>query len=292
MKRVLFNLFSILIPLALLPSCVNYEPTDCNTGVKVSFSNASSTTRVDLFVFNESGLYLGTWSEENLDLSSGSITLPLRSGNYRLVAYAGLTAPYSLSPETLVGGETKFDDMRLNLSCRSDGAVTDVPGQLFHGYLPDVDVVISKAGLDTVIPLIENTNRINVTIVGLTNPEAYRLRIDDTNGDYNLDNSFATVRTIFYTSDLKKDEATSNLTGAFTVLRLKQDRKHAIITLREETSNKVLFEASLIDLLLNIGTLDFDKTHDYNIILTFDLNLNVTATINGWKVKEQSGAIF
>ena len=306
MKRLKFSLSYLFTALALLTSCINDDLSDCNRGVRVYFSYDGSSSqslssldvsRITLLAFDASGRYVGEWIDEAPVLNADyNIPVPLDQGKYRFVAYAGLVSPCSLTPASPVAGETLFNQMAFNLDTRSDGAVTSVLSNIYHSYYPEFEVLAGVADQKVTLPLVEMTNRIHLTVEGLnTHTSEFSLRIDDKNGDYDLSNAFNSDRSLFYSSSCSKKAAEDVLESSLTVLRLSRDRRTPVLSLREETSDKAYYEENLISLILllesKVGTIDFAKTHDFHITLTFDASLNVTVAINGWVLNEQSGPL-
>lgn len=305
MKRLLFSLLAVFSSLMFLSSCINEDLGQCNAGVRVYFSydlpstddtSETATHRLNLLVFDESDLYVGEWVDEAAVLNDDYyMFLPLKAGRYRFVAYSGLILPCMLTPSSLVVGETTYDEMRMLLSRRSDGAVTNLTGRIYFGDLAEATASSTKTE-HFKISLYEITNRIYVTVKGVNNlTPMYRLRIDDTNGEYKLDNSFSSAENLFYTTLCNTDNSAATIKGDLTVMRLARDRKDAILTFREEASNKILYEDNLIELILKleekIGRIDFDKMHDYDIVLQFTVGMDVIISVNGWIVTDQAGPL-
>lgn len=273
-----------------------YFKADIPSGSDVSLSDI---TRITLLAFDTSGYYVGEWNKDFPDLSTDfSIPVDLEPGRYRFIAYGSLSSPYELVPAERLPGETTMMSARMQISLRSDGAVTSALTPLFYGSVADAEVMASSQKQQLELTLREVTNRIRVTAEGLRGKAGdYRIRIDDTNGDYTLLNDFLNTRKLFYTALCKPAEKTCpDCFSAFlTVLRLSDKQRSGILSFREERTNRILYQTNLVELLQQSGPsgghVDFDRIHDFDIHLRFSADLLVAVTVNGWLVTSQEGGL-
>ncbi|MFV0325596.1 MAG: FimB/Mfa2 family fimbrial subunit [Bacteroides xylanisolvens] len=284
----------------LLSSCFENNFVACppeDTGVRVHFTydiqgEASEIDRISLFVFDGQGILIGLHEETDVVMTPEyNISLPLDAGNYRFVVWANLRDCYNYTNCTI--NKTTFSNLELYLQKEEDNTVRNAPHPLFHGWQEEA-VITGDANQHFSIPLQRNTNTIQIQTSGLPPTDTeYELAISDYNGHYTFENSFASdTEEIHYISSCTKDEQ-SQLCASLTVLRLAADRKQPILRIRKKTplrSEEVLYQANLVDLILKLQekdpTLTFENTHEYNFLLKFDTDLNVTVGINGWEITE------
>lgn len=170
---------------------------------------------VTLHVFDtETGKLVLNVTEQGEELAREDYTidLPLKPGDYEMVAWCGEgvhDGGQSFKLENLQGDDTR----KHHLNCRmqrnrhpeTDQAMIDHENglnRLYHGYLethlPDVD------GLKMVVkmPLVKNTNNVKVVLQSLSgdaiNPDDFDFSIDDTNGHMDWDNSLIDDENLTY----------------------------------------------------------------------------------------------
>lgn len=251
--------------------------------------------RINLFAFDKNGKFYGEWIDESPHLSPDYyIEASLAEGSYTLVVWGGLRASYIVTPNPMEVGVSKIGDSQLKLIRGADGTVTTTSHQLFFGNLLQV-VVRPEENQIFRIGLEQNTNRINLRTEGFSaSGDVYSLTITDDNGRYFFDNSFAPDERISYTTPCAKD-AQSQLSASLTVMRLDESRPHPILTLFDETTSQIVFQANLIELLLKVasvgGVIDFNTTHEFDIVLSFNPGLGITIIINGWNLTEDNQQI-
>lgn len=303
MRRTILPFLSWFVMSFLLFSCVDDDLKDCGRPVRLSIAYAyppsaacGGIDRIDLFVFDSKGIFVGEWSDYPVDLSSDySMTLPLPAGEYNFVCYGGLEIPpYQLTPllSSCVSGKTTIESMRVGVLCQSDGSVRNTLSPLFYGRLSEIEVDTSTETLQLL--LTENTNRIHVTAGGAINRNAsYVLRLEDANGEYYLNNQFASDRKFFYSCSL--DRCEKGVEGVLTTLRLSRDRRLPILRVLDGNSGEDLYRADLIDLILQLesasGPIDFERTHDFYLELFFDKDKGVGVVLNGWRLSEQESGV-
>ncbi len=290
----------LLLPL-LFAGCIQEDLSDCPpVGIKVYFSYASTyapkginpaeVDRIDLFVFDEQGIFLSQWSDETPQLSPDYyITISsLPEGDYQFIAWGGMHECYAAAPAVFKVGQTTFAEAKLVLEHLS----SDIPAglhPLFHAAkISHIDPVREQM---VVMPLVQNHNTINLSTEGLpSSGDTFRFTITDNNGQYNFDNSFAPDVNFNYTTLCGKD-AQGQLQSTLTVLRLGADR-HPQLTVYNETEGTVLFTEDLVKLINAAGTIDFATTHDFDIRLKFHTDASVDVMVNGWLVIENGEIIL
>lgn len=290
-----FLLASLLLPL-LLAGCIKEDFSDCLTGLKVYFTHEPGTLirtsidhsevdRLDLFVFDDAGIFRGIWTDENPKLSSDYyMTIPnLPEGNYTFVAWDGDHPPYSIST-TFIVGQTTINEAIFSLEHQM-GEVENDMLQLFHASKQEY--VYNTRDQKVYVPLVQLHNTINLTTEGLPlDGNTYQMTISDNNGKYYFDNSFAPSGDFTYKTSCAKD-AQGQLSATLNILKLAADRS-PIFKIYNVTQGSVLFEANLITLLNRIGNIDYDTQHTFDIHIKFTTDMKAIIAINGWQVTEDS----
>ncbi len=292
-------IYLLAILLLLLPwlftSCIKEDASDCPTGLKVYFEydlatyartgvNPSEVDRIDLFIFDDGGIFRGVWTDKMPQLAPGYyMELPMpQAGGYRFIAWGNLQGSYTTSPTTFVIGQTTFSEVLLCLTHLSGEVSGGVP-PLFHA---DKTELLSNAHEQKVyMPLVQAYNTINLTTEGL-NPDSdtYRLSITDNNGNYKFDYSFADDSNFTYYTPCTKDN-NGQLLATLNILKLAADR-HPVFEIYNVTQSRALYRVDLVTLLNKIEGVDYGNVHTYDIHLEFTGTEEVVITINGWKVTE------
>lgn len=300
-------LYSFAVLLPLLCSCMSDKYSNCPPdNIRIHFSyrvsvhgtpviDTSAVDRINLFIFDQGGKFVGEWIDEHPLLNSSYyMEVPLEYGNYQMVCWAGLSPCYYLSPSPFVKGVTDLSECLLSLERIDGGIVENPPHPLFHAQLRDC--VVDKPDCEFTLDLRQLTNTINLSVEGLP-PTAndYSFRIADTNGDYSFDSSFASANNgeLHYITPCTRD-AQEQPSASLVVLDLNESSPTPVLTLKDVTTEKSLFSGNLITLLLKLRdqgvVVDLDAIHTYDIRLTFT-GLNVTVSINGWEVSDSHNEI-
>ncbi|MDR3061519.1 MAG: FimB/Mfa2 family fimbrial subunit, partial [Dysgonamonadaceae bacterium] len=228
-------------------------------------------------------------------------------GKHHFVVWFNLFAPYSYTP--VVENQYILGEMLFNLDVPVppivEHSMTRLPVSLY-GYREES---IALNGNTVVIPVVQNSNKINVNVYGLTpTQDEYRFSIQDNNGTYTCYNVFATCGTFEYVewvtfpqmSPNKQNvssavsEETSLLSASFNVLKLAADRPNPELIISNNSTGEQLFPRegytnNLIQMILAADAKnDFDKTHVYNIDITFGGNPDITIKVNGWNASESN----
>jgi hypothetical protein len=283
-------------------SCIKEDLTDCPLPLQVVFSYEDDGTGLNaitqndlkeatLFVFDENENLVTSWSVSNPIL--GSIYQPdieLVPKKYHFVVWFNLSYPYSYTPN--LSGNPTEDEMAFHLDIpairRIDESETFSLPVSLYGYQEDV---IKEARVNTVtIPLVQNSNVINLTVSGLTpTTDDYRFSIKDNNANYNFDNEIIACDDFDYTQVVSFSPASNTLNASLTVMKLAADHRHPVIAI--EQAGETLFpkreldKNNLIDLILaRYPDNDFNKRHVYNIEIVFTTDMSVSIIVDGWNV--------
>ncbi len=217
----------------------------------------------------------------------------LDAGHYSFAVWVNSVDPYSTSPDSGEFGimHPKKREAEMHLDVPSDRCVrTIIPTQLYGSL--DFESIPDKSGRPFTIPLVENTNIINLAVLGLARTtHVYTYAITDNNGNYYFDNSFAPCGEFQYTATAHFDDYDA-LRSSLTVLRLSEERRPKL-SIRDLTAGNMVYPNrpgqtdDLIEMIMtayaNGPSIDFDRTHVYDIVISFDTNMDVTVCVNGWK---------
>lgn len=290
----------LLAALFFMPSCIREMEDDCGNRLKVCFSatfdsRASALLRpqdlkyLDLFVFDDNSLYVGTWRDDHVRFSPGyHMTVPLEAGTYTLVAWCNARSSYYYKT-TFIKGRTTLSEATIALA-HSDGGVDTPPGLLLFGHYLRARVTGAR-DQSLVVPLQRVTYDIHITTEGLpASDDDFRLTITDIVSEGKFDSRVSpSSQEIRYTAACDKT-AGGRLFAPLTVVKLEEQRVTPVVSLANKTAGTELFKGNLVRMILALRELnppvevDFDKIYTYDIVLKFDVDMNVTISINGWNV--------
>lgn len=295
-----YFLYPLAAVLLLLQSCIGEDNADCPPErVRVYFSyrttyaplvvDPEDVSCINLFVFDGEGKFVGEWIDREPQLSpSYYMELPLPYGTYRFVCWAGMEESYHITPSPFVEKQTDMEACILSLYRTPQHTVETAPNHLFHAILPQG--VVDKPECDFTLDLKQLTYTIDLTVQGLEHAtDAYSLSIEDNNGDYKFDASLASPNNgkLQYITSCPKD-AQGQPYASLRVMALDEARPTPVLTLTNTTKAEDVFSANLIGLILKLREqgviVDFDNIHTYHIHLTFDTDMGVDISINGWGV--------
>ncbi len=291
--------------LAILISCIREDQADCPANLKVYFAfepatyartgvNPEEVDKLNLFIFDSRGIFRGVWVDESPTLTPGYyMTIPvLPEDDYRFIVWGGLKESYITQPASLTAGQTTFVEIQLLLHQLS-GAINTRIHPLFHAE----KTAHIRSGIreqHIALLLVQAYNTINLTTEGFPfTDDRFRLTITDNNGIYNFDYSFASCGEITYTVPCTPDND-GQMRASLNILKLAADR-HPLFEIQNETQQKTLYSADLIALLNQIGDMDYNRIHtfDIHIKFTFDgTDLSATVHINGWEVTEVDEVLY
>lgn len=289
----------LLLMLFSFSSCISEDMDDCPTGLKIYFDYAPATyartgidpsevKRIDVFVFDAQGKFIGVWIDKDLVLSNDYfITVPNLPQNqtYRFIAWSGIDSDYSVMPTPFTEGKTSYDDARLLLEHQS-GTIDTPIRPLFHAEKSQYIDNSREQRVD--MPLVQVYNTINLTTEGLSNnSKTYRMTINDNNGNYNFDCSFAPDSDFNYTTPCIKD-ANGQLSASLPILKLASNR-NPIFEITDQDGT-VLFSENLVTLINALGSNNYEHIHTYDVHIKF--GLSVWVSVNGWWVVEDGGLIL
>ena len=175
---------------------------------------ASEVKSVNLYVFDNNGVFLQEYSGRGPALSTGDYYIELENlpaGDYKFVAWCGLdnnTDDESFTVPQPVAGRTTIDELTCSLNTagerRSNLCSDKNLHFLYHGYLEEtlIDENDGKT-FEHVIYLTKDTNHIRIVLQELSsyedmNPDDYDIRIESANGVMAYDNSMLSTDVVTY----------------------------------------------------------------------------------------------
>lgn len=293
-----------------MSGCVRETVASCRSDVEVTFRYVRNMSGEDLFadqvrkvtllVFDDRGVYLGSYTDQGAVLASPGYTmrLSLAPGTYTLLVWGGWMDTYDLNG--LEAGVSTLGDFRLRangLTVRGGGTL-DVPGldDLFHGLYGRLEV---RAGQTTraAIDLTKDTNTILVDVYGLeylndamsaaSAPSLFDVEVMADNGLYGIDN--LPLRGEYMLRYLPGSNIYQDYTLASSIRMLRLilgDEVRLRIALR--SSGRVIFDDNLIELIAANPRYATQSDIDRQDVFRFDYRIssaaNVTISVNGWTV--------
>jgi hypothetical protein len=305
----------LLISLAF-QSCIQDDLSDCTSDKRIYFDyelavssekdggiNPEDITRMNLFVFDENGLFVKEYIDETPQIGPEYFMAidGLEAGYYKFVAWGNLKEHYALSAAPLPG-ETNYNDLRALVKSIKNGEIEEQLAPLFfatHTGSASIEV-LGMSSQFIRLDMVNDRNKVNVTVAGLDSASVadndYKITISDDNGAYTFDNDFAPCNRFTYTQACKVDKEHNNLTASLTVLRMDANRAPLLRLVNKQT-NEVIIEDNLVKLILEANeagaAIDFNKTHEFDIRyeLAQTSSVGVIIYVNGWKLIRQLGIL-
>lgn len=184
-----------------------------NMNLKWADAFPSEVHSVNLYAFNERGLFVKEYLGRGEDLSKPDYTieLDLSPGKYTLVAWCGLYNDGidmgSFTVPTPEPGVTTLDELNCSLNTLRNNEYDEYSDTeikfMYHGIL-DVDLVDTQDGMsyDYTMYLTKDTNHIRVILQQLSgedmDPADFSFRLEAPNGEMDYDNSLVGDQTVNY----------------------------------------------------------------------------------------------
>ncbi|MCD7937296.1 MAG: FimB/Mfa2 family fimbrial subunit [Tannerellaceae bacterium] len=251
---------------------------------------------IHVYMFNESETLVAEWQGGPYDYRAGQpceVPVDLPPGIYHFIAWTNTGQQYQTNKAT------RLKESELHL--RNDGTA------LFKQDIPDLHyaaggniIVDPRQDHEYTLYLIPNTYRINLEVNGLpgNNGNSYPFTLSDNNSAYDFNNRIADNQPA-YTHERTGTLQQGKLNATIRTLTLHNDHaienigkedtgdRSPILTLREGTGSTTLFTGNLVKIIRTAYAkagkqADFDKTYQFDIILSFDADMNVTISVNGW----------
>lgn len=221
----------------------------------------------------------------------------LAPGEYQFVAWTNCGDIYkaNIPMEQCHANRPSIDDLQLYFDNTQAGCLTtDIP-DLHHGILTGAVAVADEYNHYTLVvrPI---TYRINITVKGFPdNGDDYGFDITDNNSHYYFDfdnqNNLIVPSQGDFTYTRTSAMANSEIKASIKVLKLQDGRTPQFVfgDAAEEFYSGDLIQMIRLAYQANGQTVDFEAIHTYDIVLTYDTNMNVRITVNGWRYTGQSG---
>lgn len=284
-----------LVTIVGCDSLIYDDNSDCPQGVYVSFYSKTpcaeepiypTVEHLEVFAFDKNGVLAGIHEVDNPKLSADyEIYMPLPEGYYTFVAWTGL-GKERLDRTNLQVGTTKKTDLLFSMKEKAGLAdANPVPG--FKIYQGESEVVYLPSNEDngtvekhTKVNLLEQTNRINVSVVGLKEPGNFEIRVYSANGSMNADGSIVMNKGVMqYPAVTTADATQQQLESKFNTLKLKTGYKNTL-EVYDKFQQKVIFRADLIGSILLSKSDDHDTNINLDCTHDFDIKLYVRDVCN------------
>lgn len=289
----------LISTLLAVSSCVNDDLDGClreNVRILVKTNTETSRAATDryqidniiLFVFDEDNRFVTAWQGgAHTPNEPYEALLRINPGTYHFVVWTNQGDVYTTtqSLEECQAQQPLFSDLTMYMKCPANNCLTEEIPDLHHGLLTDAVVQRNKFNEFTII-LTPNTYKLKFTVDGLAvNEDNYNFRVKDNNSHYTFSNSirdeqaeFEHLRTTIFSG--------RELKTSMKVLRLTHDRS-PVFDLTNQASGKCLYTDNLVTMIQKAysaggQTVDFSRTFEFDIRITFRGNLGVTISINGW----------
>lgn len=290
--------------------------------IKFADAFANEVKSVNVYFFDEDGLFIKQYAESGDALKTGNYTLPVEAtpGTYQIVTWGGLKGHEQFAVQDMIPGVSTIDQLTCKMARQQQtGRATEgeyivnkdlnSPNALFHAY-QTVTITDERGKYEIPVSLKKNTNTIRVILQHMSGEdiksEDFDFRITDENGLMNFDNTLLPDAPLtylpWYTGNGKSDittsegEQTLNVAVAdFTVGRLMTNHSPRL-TVTSKLSGETVLSIPLVDYFLmvkgnyrkDMSDQDYlDRQDEYS--LTFFLDNahrwdKVNIIINSWKL--------
>lgn len=318
MKGISVNIMVVLFSFCM-QGCIREDIMPCKDSVlslryRYTLNNryenlfGADVSEIEVYVFDESGRYLGLFSEAGDVLTNDYVmSVPLPEGNYQIVVYGGGLNMFSAGAVGsgadpfggLVKGVTEIGDFRMML----DNAEGDagyvvpqaVPDDLFAGYEGNA-VSSFDTGKVTDVDLMKNTKNIIVRITGTELfahvPFAPDIYITSANGRYKFENSIDEAYRIFKYVPFQITTKAGKLEANLRMMRLVIGNR-SMITVKNPLTSEPIYNLDMIEKIRLNPKYSSQEDIDREDTFVFDINITdndhgiiVSLSINGWEINE------
>ena len=289
--------------LAGFTSCVRstlYDCVDSRGNVRltvnldidaVSRSNASGGYTIDcahVYVFDSNNTFVDSRQGGSYAPGGYEFFFNLDPGNYHFVAWTNQGEIYKINKtiEECEQNGHSLDELFFYLDHEpSSGVLTsDIP-DLLHG-IKKGEIIISDRNNHIDLLITPNTYTINIKVKGLPEtPDVFDFTITDNNSHYTFDNNIIDQKDDFQHTRICR-QVGGELNNSIKTLQITRERSPRF-TFTNATTSEILYDHCLVETILNAyetasEPVDFDKIHTFDIVLTYDVNMSVTVSVNGW----------
>ena len=296
---------ALLAACAMFSSCIKDDTSGCppinNLRVHVitdaeqngtGYQDRYNIDSVTIYVFDKDGNFVTVWHGGPYTPGQDyAASLNLAPGQYQIVAITnqGGIHTTNFTDEELYAQRPTIDQVRMQLDLPADGINrTDMP-DLHMGTVQNVTVGQSGT-TDVTVVLKPLTYKVNFTVKGLPQQCTFEVTDEDFLRSLNgritpLGNDFQYLRTGELTAPNRQQ-------ASMIMLALAADKTMPFV-LKDATTGEVLYTGDLIAMIkkayLAAGHApDFDTTYEFDIVIVFQANLQVSISVNGWTYTEQN----
>jgi hypothetical protein len=265
----------------LLSSCIRDDREDCPQGIHTQFYSVTPCrtdtlypvgNKLNLYVFDNDGILVATGADDRVDLRRDyTQTLHVTDGLFTVMAWTGVEDAYFELPAAGKSGITK-EDVLLRLRRNAQRAAVLGDHRVYYGesnvvHLPD-PAIYGSIFKTARINLQEQTNRIHVSVEGLTQADDYEVVIESRNGAMSIEGHILPDELMSYPAHTQTVDNDGVLHASFTTLKLATGLSTTLIV-RSRTHGNELYRGDLLGtLLLKNPGVDLACDHDFNIAFT------------------------
>lgn len=309
MKRISIHI--LIAFMLLLQGCIKDDLSACNIELLLRFRYTlndqyvnlfgSEVRRVTVYVFDNNGKYVDSFSEQGDKLTNDYIMhLPLAKGKYSVVVYGGDFTTYSIGDlnsrvsainQTLRRGVTDINDFRMELKNITGEQnylyPVNTPDDLYAGLAVNA-IAASENENITDVELIKDTKKIKVKITGTA---AFNVPLEvyvtALNGRYKFDNNIDLDHGTFKYTPINTTSKSNYQQADLKMMRLVLGQSPMLV-IKDSASQQVLYNENMIDQILATHQYalqeDFDREDEFIFEILVVNDVVVSVSINGWVI--------
>ncbi len=286
-----------------LPGCIKEDTGKCGTGgIRVHLYTKTPCLPDTIYpaeiknvvytVFDHNNILVTHKTVNNVDLNRDyTEAFEVGSGLYTVIAWAGLNDENIIS-EPLQDGITHKDDLMFRVERENKLCKPLDDDFIFYGESPAVyvpantepETVLQTTGIN----MQEITNRVTISIGGLSRNDIYEITIESDNGSMNIDGTISEDEIIEY--EARYVSGLNTVRAAFTMLKL-ETGYHNMLVITDRTQGVELYRGNLLGtLLLKNPDVNLACDHSFNINFDFEDECNcgtyiiAEIRVNDWVV--------
>lgn len=316
MNTLLKHLIFPCIGALLLVSCIKDGETPCGSFIRFEYDYNiknvdmfyAQASRVDLFMFDGDGRYIGVVSETSAGATfDKDYRIELPEGldrNTQFLAWSGLY-PEDYNHTSLTVGQSTMQDLHVALKAAAGAESDKSLMPLWYGLLTDTELTYTNE-VHT-ISMVKDTNHIRIV---LSFEEGMNADVDDftftfsaKNNSYDHLNEVADDITRVYAPFYAENDTEGNDMAAvaeFSTLRLMEANDNRLVVMHEGQADPVI-DVNLNRYIRALKLAQYqqyslqeymDREDEYKIIIFLNSQggnyMSASITINGWVIREQS----
>lgn len=317
LRSILAKVSLLVLAGVMISSCIKDEITDCPPSNNVrlvvktdmdAYGLPASLTydryvidTMMVYVFDAQGEYVAHWCggayTEGQDYV---VPLQLPPGEYQFAAVTnhGATCDMMCPAEDLETVRPSIDELEMCLDIPEGGNITTAVDDLNLGTLSNVVVSEDRTKNDFTIIIYPQTYLVNFTIIGLPAANQYELEVSDRDFMRTLTNEMIPMDDDFCykcTGELVESSSYTTREASMSMYNLMSTKEMPFCICDMETGQE-MFSADLIK-MIEIAyenatrAVDFNKTYEFDVVISFTANLDVTVTVNGWNYSDENVAL-